>query len=142
MNGDIDNIKKMSLKGINLDEGFTTACRYGHYKVVQYLVELHKNDSAYKPIDIHSGYEFGFEMACRNGHYDIVRFLIELYRNDDTYKSINIHENTEWGFRWAWYNGHYKIIHYLLKLTKKHTVYNKPFNNYLMIFKKFNKYKL
>jgi ankyrin repeat protein len=136
--GNIDAIKKMSLKNCDLELGFLWACYNGHYNIVRYLVELHKNDDEYKSIDIHSQYEFGFRLACMNGHYDIIRYLVELHKNDDKYKYINIHYNYEEGFIKACEEGHYDIVKYLLKKTKK----NKPFNNYLMAFKKIERHKL
>jgi hypothetical protein len=99
---------------------------------------LHKNDDKYKYIDIHSCYEEGFRWACYNGHYDIVKYLVELHKNDKNYRPINIHSYEEFGFRLACDNGRYDIVKYLLKITKK----NKPFNNYLIAFKKIDKYKL
>jgi ankyrin repeat protein len=136
--GNIDDIKKMSLKKCDLDYGFIWACENGHYDIVRYLVELYKNDDEYRPIDIHSNEEFGFRRACTYGHYDIVRYLVELHKNDDKYKYIDIHSKDEYGFIRACRNGHYDIVKYLLKITKK----NKPFNNYLTAFKKIDKYKL
>jgi ankyrin repeat protein len=136
--GNIDDIKKMSLKDCNLEKGFRFACMNGHYDIVRYLVELYKNDKNYKPIDIHSCDEAGFILACMNGHYDIVRYLVELHKNDDKYKYIDIHSYDEQGFRWACTYGDYEIVKYLLKITKKY----KPFNNYLIAFKKIDKYKL
>ncbi len=112
--------------------------------VVRYLVELHKStvesNRAYKPININCFYEYGFRWACKNGHYLIIRYLVNcyaniLYRNDSTYKPININSWDEEGFRWACGYGHYKVVRYLLNITKKHKYY-KPFNNYLMAFKK------
>jgi ankyrin repeat protein len=99
---------------------------------------LHKNDDTYKYIDIHSLYELSFIWACKNGHYDIVRYLVELHWNDDKYKYIDIHSYYEYGFIWTCEGGHYDIVKYLLKITKKY----KPLNNYIMAFKKIDKYKL
>ncbi len=142
--GDIESIKKMSLEGRNLNNGFRWACENGHYNVVQYLVELYIHDSTYKPINIHFQYELGFRWACYNGHYIVVRYLMELYKNihngNGTYKPIKIYYYDEGGFRWAYYNGHFKVVRYLLKITRNHTY--KPFNNYLMAFKKLDKFLL
>ncbi len=136
--GDIEGIKNMSLEGRDLDYGFRIACHNGHYNVVRYLVELHIHD-IYKPINIHYADEYGFRLACWNGHYNVVRYLAELHIHDifataNHYKPINIHFYNEKCFRWACYKGHFKIVRYLLTLCKKHKY--KPFNNYLMAFKK------
>ncbi len=100
IDGELDNIKKISLKNCDLEMGFKWACLKGHFKIVQYLIELYKNDPTYKP--------------------------------------INIHENNEVGFKWAYDNGHHNIVKYLMTLYKKHNY--KPINNYLMAFKKIDKY--
>ena len=83
----------------------------------------------------------GFRWACENGHYDIVKYLVNLYKRDTTYKPIDIHTRDEWSFRWACTNGHYDIVQYLVEFHRKHSVY-KPIKNYLIIFKKFDKYLL
>lgn len=101
--GDLANIKKISLKGCDLENGFKWASRNGHYMIVQYLIGLYKIDPTYKPINIHADYESSLRWACINEHYDIVKYLIKLYR--------------------------------------KHLVY-KPIKNYLIIFKKIDKYLL
>ncbi len=139
-NGDIDNIKKISLKNCNLGTGFRWACDKGHYDIVQYLVELYKTGPIYKPINIHAFKEFSFDLACMNGHYSIVRYLVTLYRSDPTYKPINIHVDNETGFRWAYANRHHNIVRYLMSLYKKHDYM--PIKNYLIVFKKFDKYLL
>ncbi len=84
--------------------------------------------------------DHGFSWACYNGHYNVVRYLIGLYKIDPTYKPINIHVNNEQGFRWACVNGHHNIVKYLMNLYKKHKY--KPIKNYLIAFKKFDKYIL
>ena len=89
MNGNIDNIKKMSLKNCNLEQGFRWACGGGHYDIVQYLVELHKNDKKYKYIDIHSCDE-GFIKACEEGHYDIVKYLLKITKKIKPFKKYVI----------------------------------------------------
>ena len=43
-NGDIVNIKKLSLKEYDLGLGFILACVNRHYMIVRYLVEVYKND--------------------------------------------------------------------------------------------------
>ncbi len=104
INGDIMSIRKMSLKGCDLEHGFRVAslCLNGHYMLIRYLTELHKNNDIYMPpIDIYFD-EYGFRGPCTHGHY--------------------------------------KIINYLLRVTIKHKY--KPFNNYLMAFKKFDKFLL
>ena len=138
-NGDIYNIKKLSLKGYDLDKGFRLACYYGHYNIVRYLCELHKNDSTYKPINIQTDNEHGFDLACENGHSDIVRFLCELHKNNPIYKPINI-PNNEYGFNLACENGHNNVVNYLLRITKRGKC--KPFNNYSEIIDICNKFLL
>ncbi len=63
-NGDIVNIKKLSLKEYDLGLGFRLACENGYCDVVRFLCELHKNDSNYKPINIHADDDYGFRWAC------------------------------------------------------------------------------
>ncbi len=74
------------------------------------------------------------------GHYDIVRFLCELHKNDSTYKPINIHTDDEYGFRLPCEIGHNIVVNYLLKITKRGKY--KPFENYLIVFKKIDKFLL
>ncbi len=138
-NGELDNIKKISLINCDLENGFRTACYNGHYDIVQYLVNLYKTGK-YKPIYIHTFAEYGFAWACLKGHYDIVQYLVELHKQDTTYEPINIQVYNEEGFRWAYDNGHYNIVKYLMTLYKKHNY--KPIKNYLMVFKKIDKYLL
>ena len=135
-NGDINNIKQMSLKGCNLDCGFRWACWCGHYDIVRYLCELYKTGE-YEKINIHAGDEEGFRLACYKEHYNIVQYLCELYKTGD-YTKINIHAHTELGFRWACMNGKYEILYFLMTLYKKHQY--KPIHNFIRIFKKIDKY--
>jgi len=81
-NGNIEGIKQISLKDCNLEDGFMKACAHGHHKIVQYLVELHKNDSTYNPIDIYANDEEGFKMACEKGAYDIANYLLKLTKKN------------------------------------------------------------
>ncbi len=74
------------------------------------------------------------------GHYDIVRFLCESHKNDSTYKPINIHAYNEYVFRSACENGYNIVVNYLLKITKRGKY--KPFENYLIVFKKIDKFLL
>jgi ankyrin repeat protein len=90
MNGNIDDIKKISLKYCDLEEGFILCCNYGHYDIVRYLVELHKNDDTYKPIDIHSKDEAGFRWACKNGHYDIVNYLLKITKKNKPFNNYRM----------------------------------------------------
>ena len=118
IDGELDNIKKISLKNCDLECGFRWACRNGHCDIIQYLVNLYKTDingniNTYDPIYIHAFGELGFTWACMNGHYDIVQYLVNLYKTDNTYKPININNN---GFRWACDKGHYNIVRYLCEL--------------------------
>ena len=80
IDGELDNIKKISLKNCDLECGFRWACRNGHCDIIQYLVNLYKTDNTYKPININNN---GFRWACDKGHYNIVRYLCELYQNDN-----------------------------------------------------------
>ncbi len=83
IDGELDNIKKISLKNCDLEMGFKWACLKGHFKIVQYLIELYKNDPTYKPINIHADDEYSFRWACRRGHYKIVKYLMTLYKKHD-----------------------------------------------------------
>jgi hypothetical protein len=141
--GNIEYIKKMSLKDCDLENGFRWACIKGHYNIVRYLIELYKSDSTCSPININAYNEDGFRWACTHGYYEIVRYLVELYKNDRTYKRINIHACNEDGFRKACFFEYYIIANYLLRTTKNNKFgYSKQFNNYHMVFKKFEKYLL
>jgi hypothetical protein len=44
IDGELDNIKKISLKNCDLECGFRWACRNGHCDIIQYLVNLYKTD--------------------------------------------------------------------------------------------------
>ena len=141
--GNIEYIKKMSLKDCDLENGFRWACIKGHYNIVRYLIELYKSDSTCSPININAYNEDGFRWACSEGYYDIVQYLVELHKYDSTYKPIDIYADNEDGLKSAYFYGHYAIANYLLKVTKnKKCGYSKQFDNYLMVFKKFEKYLL
>ena len=42
IDGELDNIKKISLKNCDLECGFRWACRNGHCDIIQYLVNYIK----------------------------------------------------------------------------------------------------
>jgi len=124
-------------------QGLKLAFYFGHYDIVRYLVEMYKNDSNYQSININRINNYGFIVACENGHYNIARYLMELHKNDSTYKPIDVYDYCEYNFIQACLNGHYIIANYLLRTTKNNKCdYSKQFNNYHMVFKKFEKYLL
>jgi len=125
--------------------GFRLACECGHYDIVQYLVNLYCNDNNYKIINIHIGDEYGFRYACKNRYYDIAQYLVNLYHYDTKYTMINIHSKNE-DVLINIHTNHNKMVKFLLTLYKKKNKDDcnnyKPINNYLLIFKKFDKYLL
>ena len=70
--GDLDGIKniikthKINIHANN-EEGFVWACNNGHKHIVEYLINLYKNDNKYKKINVHIRNEHGFRVACNNG---------------------------------------------------------------------------
>lgn len=136
--------KDRNYKPINIhdwnEEGFTEACINGHYMIVKYLVELHNNKPCHlKKLELDAtiwnlNWSPNFERIyeIEDGHH---------YYN---YSPINIYAKREKGFVEACKNGHYMIANYLLKITKryKRDVYCEQFKNYLMIFKKIDKFLL
>lgn len=127
INGNMKNIKEI-VQGNNykrwwtfddsiLAQGFIEACRKGHFEVIKYLCNLHKDNPQFKPIDIHFNNEEGFISACRNGYYDIVLYLTRLHKTDTSYKQIDIYASYEAGFNEACANGHLNIVEYLVKLS-------------------------
>ena len=114
--GNLNTIKTLIAKQYidihaNEEAGFRMACLKGHYIIVEYLINLYKNDNMYTKINIHANYEEGFISACEKGHLHIVKYLINL---DKDYKKIHI----ESGFRWACIRGHIHIVKYLVNLYK------------------------
>ena len=133
-NGDLDSIKQLiNSHEINIhaddEEGFMWACYNGHKHIVEYLINLYKNDKNYTIINIHTNDESGFRWACYNGHKHIVEYLINLYKNDNKYAIINIHANNEYGFRWACNKGHTHIVEYLLSVG----CYMHDYNNSILL---------
>ena len=128
--GDLYGIKKIIKTHkinihVNHEEGFRWACCNGHLSIVEYLINLYKNDNKYAIINIHIDNEHGFRWACYNGRLPIVKYLINLYKINPDYDIINIHANNEYGFQWACKNGHKYIIKYLLSIgTHVLRIYN------------------
>ena len=102
--GDLDAIKS-SLKTykINHSIGFKNACEYGHIHVVDFLINLYKNDTMstywkYDKIDIIYLPEF-IEWACLHARICIVKKLINLYKTNKDYQIINIHAHMYYAFK-------------------------------------------
>ena len=119
--GNLDNIKQLiNSNVINIhadnEDGFIWACENGHKHIVEYLINLYKNDNKYAIVNIHANDECGFRWACHSGHKHIVEYLINLYKHDNKYAIINIHADNEDGFSWACKNGHKHIVEYLLSV--------------------------
>ena len=129
LNGIINLIDKNKINThANNEEGFRWACERGHKHIVEYLINLYKNNPIYTKINIHSENEGGFKMACMFGHLHIVKYLINLYKMNPNYAKIDIHMLTESGFNWVYYKGHKHIVKYLISLgccsnIYKHTMH-------------------
>jgi ankyrin repeat protein len=112
----------------NNEQGFISACMNGHIHIVEYLINLYKNDIIYTKININNG--LGFQLACAYGHLNIVKYLVNLYKNNQTSDNKMININNNRGFICACKTEHQHIITYLMKLYKTHKQYNKIIIDY------------
>lgn len=128
------------LYNVNLTDGFIEACKGRQINMVIYLCNLYKTKKYLCKIDINIDDAHGFRSSCLYGYCDIVKYLCELYKKDKNYPPIRITAFNEEGFRLACERRHYDIVKYLMTLYKKHNC--KPVKDYLMVFKKFDKYLL
>ncbi len=147
-NGNIDMIKKMSLKYCYLEAGFTKACEKGHYDVVKYLAELHINYPEYAKINFNYDDMMAFRAACINGHYEIVKYMcdfcinfpnsynvIDFYDMEDPYAKEYDKDYHKYGgsvIYTAFVYGHLNIVKYLVELYKYNKNY-KPITQYVSL---------
>ncbi len=107
--GRLDHVIISLKNGANnhVDESLISASRFGHLRVVKYLVGHGAN--------IHTNTDEPMRWASRNGHIEVVRYLVGL--------GANIHTNTD-ELRWASRNGHIEVVRYLVGLGANIHTYN------------------
>ena len=88
------------------DDVFGEACKNGHLKVAQWLLEI-------KPdINISAYEEYAFRGACKNGHLEIAQWLLKI-KPEMNFTNTIFFEHT---FREACSKGHIEIAKLLLKI--------------------------
>ena len=82
------NMNKINIH-VDNEEGFRSACCYGHKHIVEYLINLHKQPP-YSKINIHACNEYGIRLAHLNGYKHIIKYLLSCGSYSKNYKYIII----------------------------------------------------
>ncbi len=97
---DLGTIQYLLSIGANIDDAFTSACRYGHLNIVTYLVSVGAN--------IHTDGGYALQSAAGQGHLNIVKYLVSM--------GANIMNDGNYGLRLASSNGHLTVVKYLISM--------------------------
>jgi len=97
----IEDFDMATLIGIQLDYEYSLkyASKYGHFRVVQYLVE--------KGADIHTQDNYSLRISSTNGYLSIVQYLVE--------NGADIHANYNESLLAASEDGHLPVVQYLVE---------------------------
>jgi hypothetical protein len=74
---------------------FRTSCQHGRMEIVNWLLEVSKENK--EIINIHIENEYAFTNSCGNGYIEMAKFLIKI--SEENGKIIDIHANYEEAFR-------------------------------------------
>lgn|GEM_PF-5154407 len=94
-----------------IEEAFSTACHFGHYAMVDYLLDL--NEDPLTSFDIHANEERALVFACTGGYVEIVAKLLALRGK----QRINPNINDDRAFRYAYSSKEYAVVRLLLSLS-------------------------
>nr|WBF70304.1 hypothetical protein [Megavirus caiporensis] len=98
---------------VNLDSGIYEASKFGHYKIIRYLMSLGKKDDSKH---IKCSCNRSMVKAAKKGYLDIVKYFISI--------GVYINHKNQAVFRKSAKKGHLQIVKYLVELGADVQIYN------------------
>ncbi|AVG46692.1 ankyrin repeat protein [Acanthamoeba polyphaga mimivirus] len=98
---------------VDLDNGIYEASKFGHYKIIKYLISLGKKDNGQH---MKCSCNRSMVKAAKKGYLDIVKYFISI--------GVDINYKNQAVFRKSAKKGHLHIVEYLVELGVDVQIYN------------------